>query len=275
MTVMDEKKNSAVAGLPAIVDMAKHYQLDAAAFVHTFKTVAMPANASNAEFVSCCLVAREHGLNPLTKEIYFMRTKSGAIQAIVSVDGWIKKANEHPAFDGMELRDDRDDKGNLTGMFCTIYRKDRAHPTTIREDLKECQTAGGPVWKTSPYRMMRNRVICQAVRIAFGFAGVMEPDEFAAWQGQGAPRDITPAAPLPELPDIPDVAPAPAVVEAEIVDDAPLADPEGFVAKLREDIETCNSMEELEEVRAANADLIARLPVKLKRQAEKMFTEVE
>lgn len=267
-----EQRTGGVAALPAIMAMAQSYDLDSAAFVYTFKTVAMPKDSSDAEFVSCCLVAKEHGLNPLTKEIYFMRTKAGGIQPIVSVDGWIKKCNEHPQFDGMELEDDRDKDGNLIGMFCTIYRKDRSRPTKIREDLKDCMASGGAVWKTSPYRMMRNRTICQCARIAFGFAGIMEPDEFAAWQSHM--KDVTPQAEQPQAspPDIPEPP-----TEAEIVDDPapvdipddfpgdipfdddPIADVKGYLAKLQEEVDLCDSEEELAEVRANNESMIQRI----------------
>ena len=100
-----EKKQNALAALPAVQSMATTYGLSPEQLVYTFKAIAMPASHSDAEFVACCLVAREHGLNPLTKEIYFMKTKSGTIQPIVSVDGWVRKCNEHPMFDGMEIFD--------------------------------------------------------------------------------------------------------------------------------------------------------------------------
>jgi len=262
---MSTHEQRGVVALPVIQNLAKHYDLDASGFVFTFKTMAMPPNSSDAEFVACCLVAREHGLNPLTKEIYFMKTRAGAIQPIVSVDGWIKKCNQHPQFDGMKIEDDRDAEGKLIGMFCTIYRKDRSHPTRIREDLAECKAVGGPVWKTSEYRMMRNRVICQCARIAFGFAGIMEPDEFDAMQRQM--RDITPTVEAaPALPDIPDIPDEPASQDEPEVDQ--LADQEGLLAKLSEDRGFCQTEAELGELRESNADMIARLsPANQKRAA--------
>lgn len=174
--------------MPAIQTLADTYGLSAEHFIQTFRTMAMPSSHSDAEFVSCCLVAREHGLNPLTKEIYFMKTKSGQIQPIVSVDGWARKCNEHPAFDGMEIVEITSD-GALIAARCSIYRKDRAHPTVVEENLEECSRHGGPVWKTHPHRMLRHRAFTQAARYAFGFAGLMDHDEFEQWQGM---KDITP-----------------------------------------------------------------------------------
>lgn len=192
--MMADGGQGGVIALPAIADLARVYNLDASAFVYTFKAVAMPQPHTDPEFVSCCLVAREHGLNPLTKEIYFMRDKHQKIQAIVSVDGWIKKCNEHPEFDGMEFEDRLGPNGEMISITCCIYRKDRSRPTKITEYMGECRQPqrngkDGP-WQTVPNRMLRNRTICQAARVAFGFAGIMDRDEFDQWQRM---RDVTPA----------------------------------------------------------------------------------
>lgn len=202
----------------AIVALAETYDLEPLAFMTTFQQVAMPDKYTDAEFVSCCLVAKEHGLNPLTKEIYFMRDKNGKIQPIVGVDGWIKKCNEHPQFDGMDFEDTFDEQGEIISVKCVIFRKDRKHPTAITEYLKEClqiRTKPGP-WQTHRIRMLRHRAICQCARVAFGFAGVMMPDEFEQWHNDVSQmKDITPPDPdQVQLPPDPDAA----VEEVEIID---------------------------------------------------------
>ena len=83
-------------------------------------------------------------------------------------------------------------------MTCKMYRKDRTRPVAVTEYLDECLAVGGAVWKTNPKRMLRNRTYCQAARMAFGFAGIMEPDEFQQWQDNPQlqePIDITPPDP--------------------------------------------------------------------------------
>lgn len=264
-----EQRTGGVLALPAIVDMAKRYDLDAAAFVYTFKTMAMPSNSNDAEFVSCCLVAREHGLNPLTKEIYFMKTKAGTIQPIVSVDGWIKKCNEHPQFDGIEFEEERDPQGNLLGMWCSIHRKDRKHPTRIREDFKECAAVGGPVWKSSPARMMRNRVICQCARIAFGFAGIMDPDEFAAWNG--GMKDVTPVTVQISPPDIPDEIPDTPVDQTPEISSEEPDNEAAFLTKLQSDYSNCDSEKEVADLKATYKAQIAKLTKAGKAKANAIF----
>ena len=198
--------------------MASRYGLDAAVFERTVAAVAMPQkngapDCSREELISCLVVANEHDLNPLTKEIYFMRTKTGVIQPVVSVDGWMKKLNAHPQFDGMEFVDEIDDKGNMVACTVKIYRKDRKHPTVVTEYMVECKGGSAP-WQKTERRMLRHRTLTQGARYAVGFAGVMGHDEFEQWQV--GLRDVTPARPALAVPDvssipqIPEIEPAPA-----------------------------------------------------------------
>ncbi len=260
---MSDNGTGAVIEQTAIVTMADAYSLTPEAFERTFRNIAMPDGCNDAEFVSCCLVAQQHGLNPLTKEIYFMKTKSGAIQPIVGVDGWIKKCNEHPQFDGMSFEDHFDGK-ELTSVTCTIHRKDRSHPTSVTEYLKECRTNSGP-WKTHPCRFLRHRALMQCARIAFGFAGVVDRDEFDQWQGM---KDITPAAPtldeIPDVSDTPETSPVPDMPEddqTQTESDDLIADPDGLVEKIREGVILANGdADVIAEVREQYEHLTPRLP---------------
>lgn len=169
VATMEHANQGIIAGL------AKHYDMDRVNFLQVMKaTIMKGANVSNEDIAAFCLVAKEHGLNPFTKEIFAFPT-GGAIQPIVSVDGWMKLINSHPDFDGMDFVDTRDgDK--LISITCRMYRKGRAHPVEVTEYMAEClrQT---PTWKQWPARMLRHKAAIQAARYAFGFAGIMEPDE--------------------------------------------------------------------------------------------------
>lgn len=163
------------ANLGIIAGLARHYDMDKANFLQVMKaTIMKGANVSNEDIAAFCLVAKEHGLNPFTKEI-FAFPANGGIQPIVSVDGWMKLINSHPDFDGMEF-DDLFTDGKLVSCTCRMYRKGRSHPTTVTEYMSECfrQT---PTWKQWPARMLRHKTAIQAARYTFGFAGIMEPDE--------------------------------------------------------------------------------------------------
>lgn len=271
--------------LPAVINLSETYGVTPYDLIGTFGIVAMPEKYSKAELVSCLIVANEHGLNPLTKEIYFMRTKAGQIQPIVGVDGWLRKCNEHPAFDGIEFEYQDNEKGEPVTTTCIIHRKDRSRPTRVTEFIDECVKVGGSVWKTNPRRMLRNRSITQCARIAFGFSGIMAPDEFDAWQGGGI-KDVTPKAKpkaaAPELPpDLPEDDPTIEDAVELVIDNTSLvpgndedtiANPDELLAHIEEDIALAGpDAAAVAEVAEQYADLIERLPATARSRANKML----
>ena len=158
--------------------MAERYGMDHKAFESTLLATVMPADvqASREQVAAFLLVAKQYDLNPFTREIFAFPAKRGGIQPIVSVDGWLKLINSHPQFDGMTFVDQRVDSGDLDSVTCKIYRKDRAHPVEVTEYMHECKRGTDP-WKQWPARMLRHKATIQAARYAFGFSGIMEPDE--------------------------------------------------------------------------------------------------
>lgn len=138
------------------------------------RTIMPNANVQPEQITAFLMVAKEYKLNPITKEIYAFPSKGG-VQPIVSIDGWLKIINSHPDFDGMEFVD-RVDNGALVAVTCRIYRKDRKHPVEVTEYMAECQRNTDP-WKQWPARMLRHKATIQAARYAFGFSGIIDPDE--------------------------------------------------------------------------------------------------
>lgn len=164
---------------PSILNsMAVHYGMDKRAFEATLRATVMPKDASNEQAAAFLLVAKEHGLNPFTREIFAFPARGGGIQPVVSVDGWMKLLNTNPQFDGMEFYDHwNEDGSDLVSITCKMFRKDRSHAVEVTEYMSECRR-DTETWKRWPARMLRHKVTIQAARYAFGFAGVMEPDEF-------------------------------------------------------------------------------------------------
>lgn len=174
--------NTAVATIQTqpvgvFASLASHYQMDPVAFERVVMQTLMPSgtNPSKEHVAAFLLVAREHKLNPFTKEIFAFPAK-GAIQAVVSVDGWMKLINSHPDFDGMSFKDTIDANGQLVSVTCCMYRKGRSHPVEVTEYMTECRR-NTDTWKQWPARMLRHKAAIQAARYAFSFAGIMEPDE--------------------------------------------------------------------------------------------------
>lgn len=174
---------NAVATIPhqprsVLVDMSSRYGMEPAAFEATVRATCMSGQTvSREQFAAFLLVAKEYDLNPLTKEIYAFPTRGGGIQPIVSIDGWMSMINDHPACDGLEFEDHFGEDGKLAAITCRIYRKDRSRPTTVTEYMAECRR-NTDVWKQWPARMLRHKAAIQCGRYAFGFSGIMEPDEW-------------------------------------------------------------------------------------------------
>ncbi len=88
---------------------------------------------------------------------------------------------------------------------CIIYRKDRDHPTVVREYLAECYRAPfksktgyvveGP-WQSHPSRFLRHKATIQCARLAFGFVGIHDQDEAERIAESGQPiKDVTSEVP--------------------------------------------------------------------------------
>lgn len=173
--------------------MAHHYGMDRRAFEATLRATVMPQGTTNEQAAAFLLVAREHNLNPFTREIFAFPGKGGGIQPVVSVDGWMKLINSNPDFDGMQFVDQFDDSKALASITCRMFRKDRQHPIEVTEYMSECRR-DTDTWKRWPARMLRHKAAIQAARYAFGFAGIMEPDEVERAQEitvhQEPPKDL-------------------------------------------------------------------------------------
>ncbi|EGR4294213.1 phage recombination protein Bet [Vibrio cholerae] len=178
----------------ALIKLADRLNVDGSELQNIILNTIMPAGkqVTQEQFVSFISVANEYKLNPLTKEIYAFPAKSGGIQPIVSIDGWLKIINQHPDFDGMEFKDNVDEAGKLISITCRIYRKGRTHPTEMTEYMSECSRPTD-TWKQWPSRMLRHKATIQAARYAFGLSGIIDPDEAERYQESGAiEKDITP-----------------------------------------------------------------------------------
>lgn len=164
---------------PLVVALAEGSSLDAKAYISTICRTVIKGTATPEQIMAGLAVAKEYGLNPILREMYFFPTQDGGIQPVVGVDGWIKKAEQHSMRNGEKLDHGEDEEGK----YCeaTIYRKDRDHPTIHREYLHE-NVRNTPAWKGRPRRMLGWRAMIQGFRIAYNLMpGVMETDEAEAY----------------------------------------------------------------------------------------------
>lgn len=225
-----------------IASMAGQYQMEPKAFADTVRATCLPATATNEEFAAFLMVAKEYGLNPITREIYAFPKKGGGIQPIVGIDGWLNLINSNPQCDGMEFVDEKNDKAELVSITCKIYRKDRNRPTEVTEYMSECKRPTEP-WQKWPARMLRHKAAIQCARYAFGFAGIIDPEE-----AERSPEVLTGevVAPPPPAPQI--TAPTPVEPVVEDVTDIEPFDAEAFLTELIENLAVADTEEVLMEV---------------------------
>lgn len=195
-----QKTPAAQAAKPSALNiMAQRLSVDAAKLLDTLKATVFK-NASNEELMALTVVANTYDLNPFLKEIYAFPAKGGGIVPIVSIDGWNKMLIRQPDFDGIEFDFTDKEDGSVHACTATIYIKGRSHPVKITEYFDECRRNTEP-WNNMPRRMLRNRTLCQASRVAFGFSGVHNDDEAATITVEST---VIPSEPPPKLVAPPD-----------------------------------------------------------------------
>lgn len=157
-----------------VAKMATRFGVDPGKMMVTLKATAFRSDKeiSNEQMMALLVVADQYHLNPFTRELYAFADKGGIVP-VVSVDGWARIANEHPQFDGVSFSYGSDNE------WCEaiVYRKDRTHPIVVREYMAECKRGNMIPWQTHPTRMLRHKAMIQGYRVAFGFAGIYDPEE--------------------------------------------------------------------------------------------------
>lgn len=173
-----------------LAKVATQYSMEPKAFAETIKATVFPnGKATNEQLAAFLMVADQYHLNPITKEIYAFPTKGGGVMPVVSIDGWLKLVNNHPACDGI-VTDDIRENGKLVAVRCRIYRKDRQQPTEVTEYMAECNRDTEP-WRKWPARMIRHKAVIQCARYAFGFSGIYDQDEAERISGTDQSRHAT------------------------------------------------------------------------------------
>jgi phage recombination protein Bet len=187
---------------PQVLVMADRLSLDGEEMHRILVNTILPDDKkqrSNELINAFLVIANEYKLNPIAKEVYAFPTKGGGLQAVVSIDGWLKIINSNSKFDGMEFNDHLNQNGVITACTCRIYRTDRQRPVEVTEYLNECQgktkdSYGNLTpWGKYPARMLRHKATIQAARYAFGLSGIIDPDEADRYEESGTiEQDITP-----------------------------------------------------------------------------------
>jgi hypothetical protein len=117
---------------------------------------------------TCLRLIAEYRLNPRADELDLIQFEEGRWQVFITVNGWAKLINAHPAFCGIEFSEASElDQGVPIWMGCAIYRTDRVKPIEVKEYFSEMKTEHA-AWQQMPRRMLRHRAMQQCARLAFG-----------------------------------------------------------------------------------------------------------
>jgi hypothetical protein len=105
-------------------------------------------------------------LDPLNDEIGFTQYENGSWQVFITIEGCSKLLNQHSQFNGLVFNQaDNLIEGIPEWIECSIYRRDRIMPITVREYYVEVRNEKD-IWRKMPRRMLRHRALQQCVRLA-------------------------------------------------------------------------------------------------------------
>lgn len=139
--------------------------------------------ASDAQLRMFLEICKRTGLDPFLREIWFV-AETGVIMA--GRDGYLRVANEHPMFDGMETRVERTEQGIPIKAICSVWRKDRAHPITCEAFFNE-YAKQSPVWRQYKSAMIGKVAEVLALKRSFSINGVVTEEEIG--YAQDTPKD--------------------------------------------------------------------------------------
>ncbi len=185
-------------------------------------------------------VAGTFGLNPWKREVYAVtfKNKDGStdMSIVTGYETYIKRAELNPNYDGFEIEFKGGFKrGKVTktskngswqadalvpdgevSCICTVYRKDRAHPTREEVFFDE-YNKGNDMWLSKPRTMLKKVAIVSAFRKAF-------PIDFGGmpYTNDELPDNMTGAEKLQEqgYTEVPTEMPKQVAQTAPVADDA-------------------------------------------------------
>jgi len=141
-------------------------------------------------------------LNPLIKEVYFIKYGSSPAAVVINVDTFVSRANEHPDYDGYTagwiIGTEADPKmtempfGKLIGAWCKVGRKGKTHSVAATVRFEAFDT-GKSRWKIDPWGMIQKCAIAAAHRKAYpkAFTGLYEWSEMDQAK-DGVAKNVTP-----------------------------------------------------------------------------------
>lgn len=131
--------------------------------LNTLRNTVAPG-LTDSEFALFVEIVKSTGLNPITKEIWPIKV-NGRLQPMTGINGFLRIANSHSMFDGMEVEFDKEE-GRIVAATAKVYRKDRRFPAVATAFMAEYGKPT-PIWKQMPSVMLAKCAKSLAIREAF------------------------------------------------------------------------------------------------------------
>jgi phage recombination protein Bet len=128
--------------------------------------------ASDQELTLGLQIAKTCNLNPLKREIYFIKYGNNPMMTVTGYEVYLKRAEASGQYDGMELTCEGSVKDNNLKAKITVYRKDWKHPLIHEVKYSEYvqkKQDGTPnkFWAEKPETMTKKVAVSQGFRMAF------------------------------------------------------------------------------------------------------------
>lgn len=216
--------------------------------------------ASDQELMLGLQIAKTFGLNPMKREIYFVKYGTEAMQVLTGYEVYLKRAARSGLYQGMKSWTEGSvEQGNLKGMV-EVYVKGWDKPFCHEADYLEYvqRRKDGSInkfWSSKPKTMIKKVAISQAFRMAF-------PDEF---DGMPYTRDevidveAVESKPIVQPPEMPKLKQQP-VIEAQKPQEAPkVEEAEVSAPKPKEPVKTKLSEDSIAKIMKASKFLGSKM----------------
>lgn len=132
--------------------------------------------ASDQELMLGLQIAKTFNLNPLKREVYFVKYGTNPMQVLTGYEVYLKRAERSGQYNGLEITSEGTLGENNLKAVVKVYRKDWTNPLkheAYYSEYVQTKQDGTPnrFWATKPITMIKKVAVSQAFRMAF-------PDEF-------------------------------------------------------------------------------------------------
>lgn len=162
-----------------------------------------------AHFLNVC---KSTGLNPFNREVWCYKDHKGNLVMFTGRDGYLKKAQENPAFNGIRSAavyskdefeanipegkihhrfNNFEDRGELVGAYAIVYRKEgEATIETAKLSQYKPKTPNHfSPWSKTPSAMICKVAESHALKKAFGIAGLQSEYDFTIQKGKAVAKE--------------------------------------------------------------------------------------